>query len=78
MKIAARLKAYSPSPAVWLFAAALLALLCLFFALRDGSQRRLIDCLPTCKTTGVFIGLVELKGTAETRRPLHGYLSGRG
>lgn len=54
---------------------ALLALVCLIFALRSGKRRRLIDNLPTCKTTGVFIGLVELKGTAETREPLTSYLA---
>ena len=37
---------------------ALLALVSLFFAFKDGRQRRLIDNLPTSKTTGVFIGLV--------------------
>jgi hypothetical protein len=31
--------------------------------------------LPTVKTQGVFIGLVELKGTADSRRPLTGWLS---
>jgi hypothetical protein len=47
-----------------------LALLCLFGALRAGRKRRLLDGLPTSKTTGVFIGLVELKGTAEAEQPL--------
>ncbi|MEW6252036.1 MAG: LemA family protein [Planctomycetota bacterium] len=55
--------------------AALLALLCLGFALRAGRRRRLIDCLPTCKTSGVFIGLVELKGTAEAELPLTSFLA---
>src|SRR2546425_11456323 len=54
---------------------AILALICLISALRSGKRRRLIDNLPTCKTTGVFIGLVELKGTAETREPLTSYLA---
>jgi hypothetical protein len=54
----------------------LLALLGLFFAFKDGRQRRLIDNLPTSKTTGVFIGLVELKGTAESAGPLTSYLAG--
>jgi hypothetical protein len=53
---------------------ALLALVCLLFALRAGKRRRLIENLPTSKTTGVFIGQVELKGTAETERPLISYL----
>ena len=56
-------------------AGAVLALVCLVFALRSGKRRRLIDNLPTCKTTGVFIGLVELKGAAETREPLTSYLA---
>jgi len=56
---------------------ALLALLCLWGALRAARRQRLIDDLPTCKTTGVFIGLVELKGTAESERPLVSYLTER-
>jgi hypothetical protein len=51
------------------------ALLCLFFAFRLRSRERLLRMLPTVKTQGVFIGFVELKGTADTRRPLAGYLS---
>jgi len=54
---------------------AVLALLCLIAALRAGKRRRLIDNLPTCKTTGVFIGLVEIKGTAESAQPLTSYLA---
>jgi hypothetical protein len=38
-------------------------------------RRRLLEDLPTSKTLGVFIGLVELKGTAETETPLTGFLS---
>src|SRR5947207_2563017 len=47
-----------------------LALACLLAAAQAGKRRRLIDNLPTCKTTGVFIGLVELKGAAVTSEPL--------
>jgi len=54
---------------------AFLALLCLAGAFRQGRRRRLIENLPTSKTTGVFIGLVELKGTAESARPLTSYLA---
>src|SRR5438094_2881499 len=54
-----------------------LALTCLLFALRSGKRKRLIDNLPTSKTTGVFIGLVELKGTAESEQPLTSYLAGQ-
>lgn len=39
--------------------------LCLGGAFRAARRRRLVENLPTSKTTGVFIGLVELKGTAE-------------
>jgi hypothetical protein len=39
-------------------------------------RKRLIDDLPTSKTQGVFIGLTELKGTAESETPLTSYLGG--
>lgn len=39
-------------------------------AFRSGKRRRLVENLPTSKTTGVFIGLVDLKGAAETAQPL--------
>src|SRR5437773_1329785 len=55
----------------------LLALLCLGFAVPAAKRQRLVDNLPTSKTTGVFIGLVELKGTAEVETPLVGFLTGR-
>jgi len=55
---------------------ALLAGVSLILAFRDGRQRRLIENLPTSKTSGVFIGLVELKGTAESAEPLTSYLAG--
>jgi hypothetical protein len=54
-----------------------LALACLLFALRSGKRKRLVDNLPTSKTSGVFIGLVELKGTAESAQPLTSYLAGQ-
>lgn len=53
---------------------ALLALVCLYFALRAARHKRLMDNLPTSKTTGVFIGLVELKGTAEAESPIRCHL----
>ncbi|HWX23025.1 MAG TPA: GIDE domain-containing protein [Candidatus Binatia bacterium] len=56
---------------------ALLGLLCLTAAFRSGRRWRLVENLPTSKTTGVFIGLVELKGTAESGRPLTSYLAER-
>ena len=55
---------------------ALLAVMSLILAFRDGRPRRLIENLPTSKTSGVFIGLVELKGTAESAEPLTSYLAG--
>jgi hypothetical protein len=45
-----------------------------FWVLR---RKRLIDDLPTSKTQGVFIGLVELKGTAECESPLTSNLAGK-
>ncbi len=54
---------------------ALLALLFFWLAMRAGRRQRLIDDLPTSKTTGVFIGLVELKGTAETEQPFVSFLA---
>ena len=46
----------------------------MFRALR---RRRTIDDCPTSKTQGVFIGLSELKGTAECENPLTSYLAGQ-
>jgi hypothetical protein len=54
-----------------------LALLCLWRVYVLGRRRLLVENLPTCKTTGVFIGLVELKGTAESEEPLVSYLAGQ-
>jgi hypothetical protein len=58
----------------WLLAG--VAVLCLWFGLRAARRRRLIQNLPTSKTGGVFIGLVELKGTAEAESPLVSHLAG--
>ena len=52
-----------------------LAVVMLLLSLRANRRKRLIDNIPTCKTTGVFIGLVELKGTAEAETPLVSYLA---
>jgi hypothetical protein len=54
----------------------LAALGCLFGAFRALRHKRLIDDLPTSKTQGVFIGLAELKGTAESETSLTSYLAG--
>jgi len=45
-------------------------------ALYNLRHKRLIDDTPTSRTQGVFIGLTELKGTAESDSPLIAYLSG--
>lgn len=52
------------------------ALACLIGAFRTLHKKRLIDDTPTSKTQGVFIGLAELKGTAESDAPLTSYLAG--
>ena len=59
------------------WAGALAALGCLIGAMRAARKRHLIDGLPTCKTTGVFIGEVEVKGTAEAAKPLVSFLAAR-
>ena len=56
---------------------ALLALGCLYLAMRTGARQRLVDNLPTSKTTGVFVGLVEVQGTAESEVPLTSFLAER-
>lgn len=53
----------------------LLAVLCLWLAFRSARRQRLVEDVPTSKTTGVFIGFVELHGTAETQAPLTSYLA---
>jgi hypothetical protein len=61
----------------WILAYAIvLALICLVVAFHFYQRRRLIDDTPTSKTQGVFIGLSELKGTAESESPLESYLAG--
>jgi len=57
------------------WAGLLLYLLCLAAAFRAGRRWRLVSNLPTSKTSGVFIGLVELKGTAECSQPLTSHLA---
>jgi hypothetical protein len=52
-----------------------IAVFALYASLHACHRRRLIDNLPTSKTQGVFIGLVELKGTAECEQPLTSYLA---
>ena len=52
-----------------------LALICLIGAFYFLRKKRLVDDTPTSKTLGVFIGLAELKGTAESDQPLTSYLA---
>jgi hypothetical protein len=54
----------------------IIALACLIAAFRILQKKRLVDDMPTSKTLGVFIGLAELKGTAESDKPLTSYLAG--
>ena len=54
----------------------IIALGCLIGAFYFLRKKRLIDDTPTSKTLGVFIGLVELKGTAESDNPLTSYMAG--
>ena len=61
---------------IWpLLIAAIGGLGCLFAGFRTLWRKRLIDDLPTSKTQGTFIGLTELKGTAESDAPLTSYLA---
>ena len=53
----------------------LLSVLFIGLALAAGRRQCLIFDLPTCKTTGVFIGLVELKGTVEAEQGLVSFLA---
>lgn len=62
---------------LWLGGGLLFALLCLWGNLRQLRRRRLLIDTPTSKTLGVFVGLVELKGTAETEAPFTSFLAER-
>ena len=52
-----------------------LSLACVYGAMRMARRKRLLENLPTSKALGTFIGLVELKGTAESEAPLVSYLA---
>jgi hypothetical protein len=54
-----------------------LGVLCLWAALAAARKGRLVHDLPVSKTTGVFIGLVDVQGTAESEQPLVSYLTER-
>ncbi len=53
----------------------LLAALSLWAAFRAARRQRLVEDVPTSKTSGVFIGFVELQGTAEAETPLTSHLA---
>ncbi len=57
------------------FAVCCLIFLALWGSLAALKRRRLLVDLPTSKTVGVFIGLVELKGSAESEKPLQSFLA---
>ena len=57
-------------PQVFGWGGVVLAALMILLGLRAGRRKRLVDNIPTSKTTGVFIGFVEVKGAAESERPL--------
>jgi hypothetical protein len=54
----------------------LLSLGCLLGAFRSFRRRSLSEGLPTSRALGVFIGLVEMKGTAVCEDPLVSYIAG--
>ncbi len=61
---------------LFLLIGGLLSLGCIAGAFWTLRRKRLIDDVPTSKVLGVFIGLAELKGTAESENPLTAFLSG--
>lgn len=63
------------SPLIAVIPGSFLAIGCLIGALFSLRKKRIIDDLPTSKTQGVFIGLSELKGTAESDNPLRSQLA---
>ncbi len=63
------------SPIIPILVGSLLAIGCLAVASINFYRKRIIDDLPTSKTQGVFIGLAELKGTAESESPFTSYLA---
>lgn len=56
--------------------ASVFALVSILMSFRYLRRRRLMADLPTSKVKGVFIGQVELKGSAESDGPLTSYLAG--
>jgi hypothetical protein len=64
------------SPIIPIIVGCVLAVGCLVIASLNFYRKRIIDDLPTSKTRGVFIGLAELKGNAESESPFTSYLAG--
>jgi len=52
-----------------------LSLACIALSQRAVKRRRIVDDTPTSKTSGVFIGMVELNGRAIADQPLTSYLA---
>jgi len=68
----------SESPALFFLlvaAVALLALVAVVMSVRSSRMRRYLHDTPTSPVAGVFVGDVEVQGTAETDGPLQTYLS---
>jgi hypothetical protein len=63
------------SPLIPILSGSIPVIACLIGALYNLRRKRTIDDLPTSKTQGVFIGHVELKGSAESETPLVSYLA---
>ena len=63
------------SPIIAILIGGVLALGFLALASLNLYRKHIIDDLPTSKVRGVFIGLTELKGTAEIESPLTSYLA---
>jgi len=63
------------APQLLVLTITLLSTACLWASLRLRRRHRLLHDLPTSKTLGVFIGMVELKGTAESEEPLTSHLA---
>jgi hypothetical protein len=59
-----------------IIAGAVFSFICLIASFYFLRRKRLIDDMPTSKTLGVFIGLAELKGTAESEQPFISYFAG--
>ena len=62
-------------PLIFSGIAAIASVLALTAGHRSNRRRRLLSALPTSKVQGVFIGLVEVKGTAESESPFTSWLA---